>query len=73
MTGRGSGFGITQGDASAWPVAREAPAGWCTNPTGTLARGMFFDHWRSSIIPAVLSARRLVCSRRRGRLVCVPL
>jgi len=27
-------------DASAWPVAREVPAGWCTNPTGPLARGM---------------------------------
>jgi hypothetical protein len=27
-------------DASAWPVARKVPAGWCTIPTGTLARGM---------------------------------
>ena len=53
LTGRGSGCGDTQCAASAWPVAREVPAGWCTNPTGTLARGMFFDHWRSSIIPAV--------------------
>ncbi len=26
--------------AIAWPVAREVPAGWCTIPTGTLARGM---------------------------------
>lgn len=26
--------------ARAWPVAREVPAGWCTIPTGTLARGM---------------------------------
>ena len=73
MTGRGSGCGAIRDDASAWPVAREVPAGWCTNPTGTLARGMFSDHWRSSTIPAVLSAPPPGCSRRRGRLVCVPL
>jgi hypothetical protein len=43
--------------ASAWPVAREVPAGWCTIPTGTLARGMGL--WSSvtlAIIPAVFSA-----------------
>ena len=39
MTGRGSGCRVMRDDASAWPVAREVPAGWCTNPTGTLARG----------------------------------
>jgi len=40
MTGRGSGCDVIHDDASAWPVAREVPAGWCTMPTGTLARGM---------------------------------
>jgi hypothetical protein len=39
-TGRGSGCNVIRDDASAWPVAREVPAGWCTIPTGTLARGM---------------------------------
>ncbi len=53
MTGRGSGCGVMRDDTSAWPVAREVPAGWCTIPTGTLARGMLFDHWRPAIIPAV--------------------
>lgn len=60
--------------ARAWPVAREVPAGWCTIPTGTLARGM--GPWSfptSAIIPAVLSAPLSGCSRQRGRLVCVPL
>ena len=60
--------------ARAWPVAREVPAGWCTIPTRTLARGMGVGsfatahHPRRFIRPAVWS-----CSRRRGRLVCVPL
>ncbi len=43
--------------ARAWPVAREVPAGWCTIPTGTLARGMRpWSFPTSAIIPAVLSA-----------------
>jgi hypothetical protein len=60
--------------ASAWPVAREVPAGWCTNPTGTLARGM--QPWSFptlALIPAVFVAPLSGCSRQRGRLVCVPL
>ena len=60
--------------ARAWPVAREVPAEWCTNPTGTLARGMM--PWpcaarRAS--PPFYPPRRRSSSRRRGRLVCVPL
>ena len=60
--------------ARAWPVAREVPAGWCTIPTGTLARWM--GPWSSAtlaIIPAVCFAPLSGCSRQRGRLVCVPL
>ena len=41
--------------AIAWPVAREVPAGWCTIPTGTLARGMG-SVVRLSRIPAVCFA-----------------
>jgi len=40
MTGRRVRLRRHRDDASAWPVAREVPAGWCTIPTGTLARGM---------------------------------
>jgi hypothetical protein len=63
-----------ESDASAWPVAREVPAGWCTNPTGTLARGMGLGSLATSaIIPAVCFAPLSGCSRQRWRLVCVPL
>ena len=60
MTGRGSGCGSLVPknlSAIAWPVAREVPVGWCTIPTGTLARGM--RPWSFStlaIIPAVFVA-----------------
>ena len=43
--------------AIAWPVAREVPAGWCTIPTGTLARGMgLWSFATLAIIPAVFVA-----------------
>jgi len=73
-TGRGSGCGVIRDDASAWPVAREVPAGWCTNPTGTLARGMIV--WPSAArlsSPPFYPPRHRSSSRQRGRLVCVPL
>ena len=60
--------------ARAWPVAREVPAGWCTIPTGTLARGMGpWSFATSALIPAVSFAPLSGCSRQRWRLVCVPL
>jgi hypothetical protein len=74
LTGRGSDFGVIRDDASAWPVAREVPAGWCTIPTGDPRPG---DD-RLAIcglasIPAVLFAPLSGCSRQHWRLVCVPL
>ncbi len=60
--------------ARAWPVARGVPAGWCTIPTGTLARGMIVWPFAARLSsPPFSSPRRLGSLRRHGRLVCVPL
>ena len=64
LTGRGSGCGSLVPknlSARAWPVAREVPAGWCTIPTGTLARGMEPLPLLARLpSPPFLSPRRLV-------------
>ena len=63
LTGRGSGFGSLVPknlSARAWPVSREVPAGWCTNPTGTLARGMIvWSIYDRSSSPPFYPPRRL--------------
>ncbi len=42
--GAGPAAASPDGDASAWPVAREVPAGWCTIPTGPSPGGCWSGH-----------------------------